>query len=162
MAICWQIRRQNLIPRFTSSQSVPGSQRRAEDEGRTGEGRGKISCPCLLNFSRGGRIHGCSRAHMHVESIEEIGLEPQLLLLHFPTLRTRRLTLFGCKRRGFVIYNQFSALVSPTLTCPFCSFYPAPKALTAFLRCTRSPLPLSLSFLPLSPSSSLPALQRPV
>lgn len=88
---------------------------------------------------------------MSAEYVQEIGLESELLLLHFPTLRIRQLTLFGCESWGFVIYNQFSALVSSALACPFfffffCSLYPALKALTAFL-CLfyRSSLPLSTS-----------------
>lgn len=44
---------------------------------------------------------------MHAEYIQERGLESELLLLHFPTLRIQQLTLFGCMSLEFVIYNQF-------------------------------------------------------
>lgn len=91
-------------------------------------------------------------AHMRSEYIEEIGLESELLLLHFPTLRIQQLTLLGCKSWGFVIYNQFSALVSSVLACAFCSLYPAPKALAAFLCCVG---PVTLPFFFLPPSLSL-------
>lgn len=97
--------------------------------------------------------------------------ESELLLLHFPTLRIQQLTLFGFESWGFVIYNQFSALVSPAFACPFCSLYPALKALAAFL-CFIGPvtfpfssLSLSLCLPPPHPSlhlSLLYALQRPI
>lgn len=61
-----------------------------------------------------------------------------------------------CKRWGFFIQNEFSALVSPALACPFfvfCSVYPAPKALAAFLYCVvpaslraSSPSPLLMCY----------------
>lgn len=54
-------------------------------------------------------------------------MESELLLLHLLTLRTQQLTLFGCKSWGFVIYNQFSALVSPALTCPFFAVCTLPR-----------------------------------
>lgn len=87
-------------------------------------------------------------------------MESELLLLLFPTLRIQQLTLFGCKSWGFVIYNQFSALVSSALACPFfCSLYPTPKALTAFL-CYIGPVPLPFSSLCLPPPH--PSLHLPL
>lgn len=79
---------------------------------------------------------------MCAEYIQEIGLESEPLLLHFLTLGIQQLTLFVCESWGFVIYNQFSALVSSVLFF-FCSLYPALKALTAFLCCIG---PLTLPF----------------
>lgn len=100
---------------------------------------------------------------MSAEYVQEIGLESELLLLHFPTLRIRQLTLFGCESWGFVIYNQFSALVSSALACPFFLF------LLPFVSCPEGPHSIPLSVLSVqSPSfyvcllSSLHALQRPV
>lgn len=52
---------------------------------------------------------------MCAEYIQEIGLESEPLLLHFLTLGIQQLTLFVCESWGFVIYNQFSALVSSVL-----------------------------------------------
>lgn len=101
---------------------------------------------------------------MCAEYIQETGLE--LLLLHFPTLRIRQLALFGCKSWGFVIYNQFSALVSSALACPFLQFVSCPEgpcSIPLLYQSSLSPLLLPLSAsassLPLSPSPSLHALQ---
>lgn len=64
---------------------------------------------------------------MHAEYIQEIELGSELLWLHFTILGIEQVTLFGCKSWGFVIYNQFYALVSPGLTFPFLQFVSCPK-----------------------------------
>lgn len=64
---------------------------------------------------------------MHAEYIQEIELGSELLWLHFTILGIEQVTLFGCKSLGFVIYNQFYALVSPELTFPFLQFVSCPK-----------------------------------
>lgn len=166
MAICWQIRRQNLIPRFPPSQSAPGSKHRAEDEERTAGGEGQNFLSLSAEFRKA--TYTNTAAHMCAEYIQEIGLESELLLLHFPTLRIRQLTLFGCKSWGFVIYNQFSALVSSALACPFLQFVSCPEgphSIPLLCRSILSPLLLSVSASSPSLSSlfpSLRALQRPV
>lgn len=117
------------------------------------EGRGKISCLCLLNL---GRLH--TQAQSHTCAQKEIGLELELLLLHFLTLRILQLTPFGCKSWGFVIYNQFSALVSSALACPFLQFVPCPEGphrIPLLYRPCLSPFLLPHSF---SLSASSPSL----
>lgn len=86
-------------------------------EGGQEEGRGKISCLCLLNLGKGHIHKKYSRTHAHwIHTGDWIGAvafsRPQ---------DTAAITLFGCKSWGFVIYNQFSALVSPCthLSCLF-------------------------------------------
>lgn len=97
---------------------------------------------------------------MCAEYIQEIGLESEPLLLHFPTLRIRQLTLFGSKSRGFVIYNQFSALVSSCTRLSFLQFVSCPKgprSIPPLYRSSHSPLllPLSLSLsIALSPCTA--------
>lgn len=78
------------------------------------------------------------------------------MLLHFPTLRIWQIALFGCKSRGFVIYNEFSALVSSALACPFLQLVSCPEGLHSIPPLCR-PKSLSPFFLlrlpPLHPSS---------
>lgn len=129
---------------------------RAKDEGRTA-GQNFLSLSVWIS---GGRVHTHAHIYTCAEYIHEIGLESELLLLHFPTLRIQQLTLFGCESWGFVIYNQFSALVSPAFTCAFCSLHPALKALAAFL-CFIGPVtfpPISSLSLFLCASASSPSL----
>lgn len=146
MAICWQIRRQNLIPCFPPSQSAPGSEHRAKDAG--GEGQNFLSLSAEFREA----TYTNTVTHMCAEHIQETGLE--LLLLHFPSLRIRQLALFGCKSWGFVISNQFSALVSSALACPFLQFASCPegpRSIPLFYQSGFSPssAPVCVSLLPI-------------
>lgn len=121
MAIGWQIRRQNPIPRF-SLQPISArqwAQGRGWREDAGGEGQNFLSPSAEFREAAYTNTIAHTQTHMSADYVQEIGLESELLLLHFPTLRIGQLTLFGCKSWGFVIYNQFSALVSSALACPF-------------------------------------------
>lgn len=108
MAICWQIRRQNLIPRFFPANQPTSKSRVQRMEG--GRARGGANFLCLspefveLHRHKQARRHTHTQTHTHTERGAWPGVE--LFLLQFPPLRTqwRKKTLFWCES-----WNEFTA-----------------------------------------------------